>query len=261
MICRVVSEMTRDVPVEWDRELARISPRDTGLSWLEFRWVFTIGKVKGVWVDRSRWVLFEMQPERFIGAERWRLLNDAPPRAFPASLQPGRRAVITDWQYDYFHRHRVYPWAFWVIQGRSGGNPAVYSLRESMALRLGGEPDDPPPVGAHCYADFDDRVVQQIVAHDRLLRANHLVDTLVETNRLRHQFDRSTRDAEETFRANYLAWFRGQLEPSTDFLTWFTKQTKADRIFRKARPAEIRAAQALDEQFITTGRVPFRGVA
>src|SRR5262252_1373389 len=115
--------MTREVPAEWDDELRRISPRSSAHSYLQFRWL------------AERWVLYQMQPAWAIPHGLRRMLEDMPPRLMPAG--------------------RVFPRPFWVIQGHGGGVPAGYSEAETDILKALGEPTEPPPVGALCYAPFD----------------------------------------------------------------------------------------------------------
>lgn len=256
MRCRIVAEMTRQVPPEWERELARISPRDSGLSWLEFHWQFVLGKVRGQWIDRSRWVLYEMQPTRFISPHRRRMLEQPPPRLLPESIRYGRLSVLTDWQHEVHRTRGVFPWAVWVLQGNQGGTPAYYSRREELLCKAMGMPDRPPPVGTLPYAGFDWRVIEQILMRDQLLAAGMQLDAIADADRIGQRVQREIESADRAFRWQFINWFTGTLAPSADFLTWFTRRTEADRVLRQASLAEVRAASQLEDTYVETGQLP-----
>jgi hypothetical protein len=245
----------RDVPPEWERELRAISPIHPAHSHLVFRWVHVVGKVRGEWKDRSRWVLYECQPKWAIHPEIRRMLEDRPPRLLPKTLQPGRLAFVDDWAHEFYRVHGSFPRPVWIIQGRAGGNPAGYTHREQRILQAMGEPTEPPPVGARAYADFDGRVIAQILRRDvlRTLEGNL---TAFQHRATTDAVKREMEDAETEFRRVFLDWYEGTQAPNADFLAWYTAKTEADQTMRPATTAETNAATRLRDEYIATGTVP-----
>jgi len=248
--------MSREVPVEWQQLLDTVSPRTTAHSYLMFKWEHVLGRKKGgAWKDRSRWVLYQCQPEWAIPAGLRDMLEDRPPRELPPGKAHARRMFVDDWAHEIFRTQRVFARPFWVLQGPNGGVPAGYSEIEAATLKAAGEPTDPPPVGVLPYAPFDWRTVEQILMRDKLLQAGMMVDAIVSDRKLRRQLRRETRDAQRAFRLQFLQWFKGTLAPGADFLTWYTRQSAADRVLRVATRGEMRRAREFEARFLETGVV------
>lgn len=74
----------------------------------------------------------------------------------------------TERQWKLWHEHRVWGTPFWVIQGTHGGHKWAYNTAERKVLRYAGLPDLPPGPGALPYAPFDNRVLDKVLAYDRL---------------------------------------------------------------------------------------------
>jgi len=256
MDIRILAEMTREPPREWVEELRRVSPKTTAFSYLEFKWEFVLGRVRGVWRDRSRWVLYQMQPAWAIPPGIRAMLEDVPPRLLPPGRAHARRAFVDDWAHEKYRTERVFPRPFWVIQGPNGGVPAGYSDIEAAILQAIGEPTNPPPVGFLPYANFDARVIQQVLMRDKLLAAGMDVEEIAESTKLLNVFRDEADEAAHQFRLEFLDWFKGTLAPGADWLTWFTRRTEADRMLRAATRAEAHAALALEETFLETGELP-----
>lgn len=253
---RITAVMTREPPREWVEELRRVSPESTAHSYLDFKWEFVLGKVRGEWRDRSRWVLYQMQPAWAIPDGIRRMLEDAPPRLLPPGRAHARRLFVDDYAHEMYRTRRVFPRPFWVIQGRNGGVPAGYSETEAAVMKALGEPTDPPPVGALPYADFDWRVCEQILMRDKLLAAGMNVDAIVNADTLTWEAKHEQAAAARAFREQFVSWFKGTLAPGADFLTWYTRRSESDRVLRTATRAEMRAAREVEDLFIETGAVP-----
>lgn len=246
---------SREVPLEWERALRELSPITGSSSYLILKWEFVLGKVKGQWVDRSRWVLYECQPAWAIPTGLRRMLEDTPPRLLPEGRARARRMFVDDWSHEYYRQHRVFARPFWVIQGRNGGVPAGFTDREQEILKAMGEPTDPAPVGSLPYAPFDGRVVAQVLQRDRLLRNDMNLDALVNEKRIAFTVAQEYANAERQHRAEFVSWFKGTLAPSADFLTWYTRRTEADMQLRKSTRAENRAAHDFEQRYIETGQL------
>lgn len=253
---RILAVRTNDVPDAWETALRAISPITSAHSYLTFKWEHVLGRVKGRWQDRSRWVLYECQPAWAIAPGLRALLEAPPPRLLPPGQAYARRQFVDDWAHEYYRLHRVFARPFWVLQGRNGGTPAGYALREQEILRALGEPVDPPPVGTLPYAPFDDRAVRQILMRDQLLRAEMDLDALVETGRVGRATKREEEEAARAHRVAFVSWFKGTLAPGADFLTWYTRRSEADRTLRNATRAEMAAAIDFEPQYVETGHVP-----
>lgn len=246
---------SREVPPEWERALREVSPITGSSSYLMFKWEFVVGKVKGRWMDRSRWVLYECQPAWAIPTGLRRMLEDAPPRLLPEGRAHARRMFVDDWAHEYYREHRVFARPFWVIQGRAGGVPAGYTDREQELLKAMGEPTDPAPVGALPYAEFDGRVIAQILQRDRLLQHGMRLDSIVDAKHISFNLAQEYAASERRHREAFVSWFKDTLAPSADFLTWYTRRTEADRQFRKASRAENRAALDFEARYTETGQL------
>jgi len=252
----ITAVMSREVPVEWQQLLDTVSPRTTAHSYLMFKWEHVLGRKKGGnWKDRSRWVLYQCQPAWAIPAGLRYMLEDKPPREMTAGFAHARRMFVDDWAHEVYRTQRVFARPFWVLQGPNGGVPAGYSEIEAATLKAVGEPTDPPPVGALPYAPFDWRTVEQILMRDKLLQAGMMVDAIVSDTKLRRQLRREARDAQRAFRWQFLQWFQGTLAPGADFLTWFTRQSAADRVLRTATRGEMRRAREFEARYLETGVV------
>lgn len=247
---------SRETPAEWERALREISPITNVSSHLIFKWEFVVGKVKGTWVDRSRWVLYEVQPEWAIPPELRRMLRDTPPRLLPEGRAHARRMFVDDWSHEFYRQHHGFARPFWVIQGRSGGVPAGFSYREQSILKALGEPTDPPPVGALPYAPFDGRVVAQILYRDRLLQNDMRLEAIADERKLAFEAHAEVAEGERRFRREFVDWYKGTLAPNADFLTWYTRRTEADMALRKGTRAENRAAADFEDIYVDTGHLP-----
>src|SRR5262245_11031536 len=256
MNIRIVAEMTREPPREWVEELRRVSPKTTAHSYLDFKWEFVLGKVKGVWRDRSRWVLYQMQPAWAIPVGIRRMLEDAPPRMMPEGRAYARRVFVDDYAHEMYRTQRVYPRPFWVIQGPNGGVPAGYTEQEAELLHVMGERTTPPPVGFLPYAEFDSRVIQQILMRDKLLAAGMDAEMIADEDKIISAHRKEVSEATWQFRRAFIDWFTGTMAEGADFLTWYTRRSEADRTLRRATKGEMIAAMELEETFLTTGDVP-----
>ena len=255
-VIRIVAEQSREVPPEWEALLRRYHPITGIYSHLIFKWEHRIGLTRGERRDRSRWTLWEVQPKAQINGGIRMMLEDCPPRMLPKDQQPGRYHFVDDWQWQYYHDHGGYPRPFWILQGPPGGHPAAYNDLEVAQFKAMGEPHEAPPCGAMVYRPFDMRVIQRIASHDLLVKAQMMVDRLMRESDIRADLRDEADAADLEFRQHFLNWFDGALAPSTDFLTWFSRRTEADRWLRPASKSEVAATLDMKDTFMATGTVP-----
>ena len=248
--------LSREVPTEWLRDLRAISPVSRFHSWLDFRWL-PARKVhpSGEVVDRGRWCLYEWIPRRGIPADMVRMLSDRPPRLLPKGQQAGRSLFVDDYAHEMYRTHQCWVRPFWAIQGSDGGHPVEYNDLETEWRKLAGLPTVAPKIGALPYADFDNRVIQNVLMHDRLVRAGLDLDALTKMS-TNDALKREAEEGQRALRAQYVGWLKGELAASTDFLTDYSRKTEADRTLRPATKQEENAAARLEDEFIATGLVP-----
>lgn len=180
----------RHVPAEWvDRLNTVVLPGD-GPSWLILRWepgeAWWPVERWALWQVRSRAVTAELYPEALAD------LDGPNPRATGHACVPGwcgcKRhrnrwvpkdghgpAVIDYWQWRLYHETGgadggLYGTRWWCVQGEDGGHRWSLSKPEQQIRALRGESPDVPWAGALPYAPFDERVVNAIMAEDRVRR-------------------------------------------------------------------------------------------
>lgn len=167
-----VSESTFE---QWERELARVSPRSDKLSWLKLVWV-----AGDPWQPVHRFMLYQM-----IGATDdpvtrrlripepvWEQLNGPNPRTLASYFDvlkgefvyPHGVSVpdIDRVQWQLFQDTGCYGRPYWVIQGEHGGHRRRFDHVESSLARMHGHPGEPPKPGELPYAPFDARVIGKI---------------------------------------------------------------------------------------------------
>lgn len=185
---------TRDVPAEWQRELESIVPRSEQVPWLKIVWQPGL-----IYEPVQRWEIYEMIPAlQHVPLEIREALEGPNPREvgewMPDNRIPqhlgGKRWItssfVSQLQWRLFHETHCYSQRFWIIQGTRGGHkwklsPAEHNfaqrLRGASRLALGavgmadddGEIDTPLP-GDLPYAEWDRRVREKMIEHDKLRR-------------------------------------------------------------------------------------------
>ena len=174
----------------WQEQLERVVPRAEGyVSHLRLVW-----EAGDPWDPVERWYLYDCTPRSVFesAATRRRIMGcpedenadailmrdlDGPsPREdgyFDSVLGEfvqtrDRECTLSQWRL--WQAHGVYGIPWWVIQGEGGGHKRWFSAPEQKALRYAGLPDTPPIPGALPYAPFDQRVIERVLAYDRLRR-------------------------------------------------------------------------------------------
>lgn len=168
----------RDVPKDWQKALDRIAPQGQRTTWLKLVWL-----AGNFYEPVNRWAIYEMVPPDspmrahipdflLLGLEgedprKWGAWED------DASVPGGRRwrshSTVSRVQWDLYHTTRCVPLLFWIIQGSHGGHHYRLPAAEAHYLSVvHGDGWEHPGPGDLPYADFDQRVVEKILASDRL---------------------------------------------------------------------------------------------
>ena len=238
------------VPAEWESRLRAFSPISTRTSWLAFRWADGVPDE-----PIGRWMLYECSPT--MSDEIRSYLGGTPWWAMPKDRQPGRRQLVSAYQWEMYRKHRVWARPFWCLQGDRGGTPTAYGELERKLLHLAGKPTDPPTYGSLPFAPFDARAERAIREREALWTLGKKIDRLTQQGVAEHLKAESV-EAEKQFRAKFLAWIDETFAPQVDFLDWYTRKTEADMILPKATDDEVNAAAKHAELFVETGLVPSR---
>jgi hypothetical protein len=236
-------EWVEPVPDGWEERLRRISPIVDRVSHLRFRYR----------ADKGVWMLYECIPAHLLDPFRVEQLT-VHWSDLALSSQMGRRQFVSEYQHYMFRTHKVDARPFWVLQGPTGGTPAVFSHREQRLLQAVGAPDDPPPVGFLPPCVFDEQAVDAVVQRDLLYKIGGDLDTLANSRTV----EALTADDEQTereYRRAFLSWWFDACLPMSDFMQAYLRSTEADRTLRRATNEENNALAQWKEHFLETGDV------
>lgn len=190
---------SRDVPQAWTDELRRLfgGPNDR-VSWLELEWY------PGVpYEPVGRWAIYEVTPQAVAGglaanspilAQLWADCRGPSPR-IAGHWEPdgcgttprapdhveGHQRWVSDSnlslpQWRVAQRTKGLPTLIWIIEGTAGGHAWQWGATERALFRGAGLDDRElqqlmqalPDPGTQAYADFDQRVTDQLLRRDRL---------------------------------------------------------------------------------------------
>jgi len=223
---------SRAVPPEWQAALEAIVPKSDRVPWLQLAWMSGMPyEVVGRWTiyemvplidlpggvanvpldrlhdirgisprERGRWVLDPGIPEH-LGGKRW--VSD--------SLHS-----LLQWELFHATGGTAYPLLFWIIQGDKGGH--VWRLDSvTRNFRLTMDEYDVPNPGELPYAEWDNRVAEQIGRFDRLRRWHQMMQTPWTDRQLNKTdaglwIDRETWDLEKYYAAEMLRFLDAQIE-------------------------------------------------
>ena len=241
----------RKAPSDWVADLRTISERSETVPWLDFMWHeraqrwTLVAKVPDVAIEGYPNIPPEMR-ERLAGAPWWEL---------PPTEQVGRKQIVSAYQWEMYRTERVWARPFWCLQGNAGGTPAMYTDLEKAMLKATGQPVDVPPPGLMAYAPWDSRAKAAVVKRDRLLKENMSLARLMQAGdsaAVKAEMEMAAKEARKAF----FDWWSETMIEQTEFLTWYTRKTEADRTLRPASSAETRAAAQLKDTYLETGVVP-----
>lgn len=235
----VVVRKTRDVPPEWERRLREISPVSDKHSWLAFRW----------FDEAQRWVLYDCLPIRFVDDnEKIADLGGPDPES-----PEGEDILVSRYQQQMYRQHRVLANPCWVIQGTKGGHHAAYTKAMIEDHRALGLRTEPPKPGDLPYADFDERVVTQLVEMSKLVRFKN---DFGEFKRRYGSVEGQKREAANALRAareKYVKWINSQFEDGDDeLIAGYRKGDLSDA--PRTTDDFVEKDEKADEKYILTGR-------
>ena len=243
----------REVPPNWETDLARLAPRSDKINWLKLVW-----EPGDPWEPVQRWEIREMVPElKYVPPDIIAALRGTDPRKegrfvdeygdcplcegqgkTPAlqircthcggtgGMPTGRRvwesdAIISRKQWELFHETGCYSQRFWIIQGSHGGHKWRFSPVEQSYLKSAGRPSDTPAPGDLCYAEYDQRVFRKLAEHDRLLKWRDRLawDARADNKQDAGRLVRTTRkDEEQLYAAATMKWLDTMIEDLVDDL-------------------------------------------
>lgn len=171
----------RTVPKEAEDWLREYSPPTT-----RFKWLKLIHEEGYPWEPIDRFIIYEMLPEKIMepdAGEEDQLLpmileqlrHPLPPSEmgnyYDHALGEFVRnddCLITERAWHMYRETGCWGRPYWVIQGENGGHKRFFSQTEKKLLKLAGLPSEPPDPGDLPFAEFDNRVKNQLAAQDML---------------------------------------------------------------------------------------------
>lgn len=245
-IARSVVDVERAFPSEWMTLLRSESPVSTVHSYLLPYW----------YAPAARWVLYQGMPESVIradverpvcpgmtGEEFLSVVAGKAPRDLPVD---DRTPYVSDVQYEFWRRYRVYAAPFWVLQGDTGGHQVTFGPWQQQLLAAQGLPVTPPVVGSLDAAPFDNRVLSQLRALNRLRQMGNSIDRL-RASASKDAGDALLSDQLRQIREAELAFLTRQMEPLLDAAASVSRRADSHDHLMYVQPGTAgRAAAALD---------------
>lgn len=196
-------------PAAWARELARVTPKTDRYSWLNLVWV-----AGEPWAPVQRWCLYQMVPERLTPPWIASYLDGPNPRTMGYWSQRKQEWIskappISELQWLLWREHRAYGQLWWIVQGEHGGHRAQLSDFESKLVRIRGYEGAWPEVGDLPYAPFDRRVLDRVVAFDKMQSYRMMAEF---AERSPEQLDSEEHDTAAFMRQELGRWLFGQIE-------------------------------------------------
>jgi hypothetical protein len=175
-------------PTPWQLELEQIAgPRSSRIPWLLLDW-----EPGATWGDEvvQRWLIYECVPiarlfgdpdlrSQLAAHQLVRALNGPSPASQRTWATRGGRwvmqsdSLVTQRQWELWRETGCYANPYWVLQGRRGGHKWRLNPHERRVLKAAGHLPELPPLGAWCYAPWDNRVREMLV-RERELRERFL---------------------------------------------------------------------------------------
>ncbi len=222
----------REAQPEWVARLREISPISEVVSWLAIRWH----------ADFSRWILYEMVPNRFIDpAFRSELEGEHPDRL------PDWARIVSVYQWEMFRKYKVHARPCWVIQGTKGGHKVAFDPADQELCRAQGLPPEPPKPGELPYAPFDERVAQQII------RAKNDLAEFKRKHGTTPAWKRTYAENLRAARAQYVSFINDQFEEPTEYFVEALRKGELENAPRTTKDF-VKENEAADENYIQSGR-------
>jgi hypothetical protein len=249
----------RDVPIEWEEQLAELSSPTDKFTHLKLLW-----EPGYPWEHVERFMIYQMIPRHGMNSPLQLAVLEQLEHPLPPSKMGnyydtvlGRfvsnpDCLITERAYWLYRETGCWGRPYWVIQGTQGGHKRWFSPVEQKFLKLAGLPSDPPAPGDLPYAPFDERVMAKLTAQD-MMKGTHS-GLRFRKAKLGGVYDARYEDDETRFREELVAWLKTQVdEMDGERVTNSLMKLDAPRSKLDPRVIEERAEQA-EENFIKTGR-------
>lgn len=228
----------RPVPPEWEARLREISPISNEHSWLCLKWHPAI----------ERFMVYEMVPNQHID-DGTRAELEGP---HPHTLEEWAR-VITPWQWEAYRKYRCHARLAWIIQGNHGGHKVWFSEIDKELMRAQGLPTEPPAFGSLPYAPFDERVVRQLVAMNKLVAAKNDLAEFKRRWGNTPGFKRSYAKQLTEARERYVAFINQQFADGDEHFTDALKKGELEDAPRTEKEY-VKENEEADEKYRLTGR-------
>lgn len=249
----------RDVPADWEAQLAEISEPTNRFTYLKLLW-----EPGYPWEHVERFMIYQMVPERAMTSPFQlgvleQLQHQLPPSKMGnyydtvlGKFVNNPDCLITERAYWLYRETGCWGRPYWVIQGEHGGHKRWFTPLERKFLKLAGLPDEPPAPGDLAYAPFDERVKAKLVQQD-LMKGAHS-GLRYRKAKLAGVYDARYEEDERTFREQLIAWLKTQVDAMDgERITKSLMVLDAPRSKVDPGKYEERAEQA-EQNFIETGR-------
>jgi hypothetical protein len=249
----------RDVPRDWEAELAELSPPTSKFTYLKLLW-----EPGYPWEPVERFLLYQLVPRRALTSEFQQAIVEQLEHPLPPSKMGNYYdavlgtfvrnpdCLITERAYWLYRETGCWGRPYWVIQGDKGGHKRWFSEVEKKFLRLANLPSDPPAPGDLPYAPWDERVKAALATHD--LMAGRQSDLRFRRAKLQGVYNARYEEDEEEFRRQLVDWLKTQVDAmDPERVTKSLMVLDAPRSKQDPRIIEERAAIA-EHNFIKTGR-------
>jgi hypothetical protein len=265
----------REVDRSFLDRLRQLSPESDDVSWLLPWW-----EPGDPWIPGQRWVLFQLVHPKLVDLDILDELEGPHPRseghictslpthawALPApdNYQPclcrkkiegwrgGPCSLITRTQWEIFRKTERFAEPFWIVQGTTGGHQWEFSEQESRLLRQHGLPDETPRLGRLPYAPLDERVLGQIMKHNKLITMEMEISEFKRT--MGEGFQRYKNAIAQQQRANWLDYLKTQLADVSELARRVAK-TEEYKDLPKTSIDYVRLDEQNDEHWVNTGRI------
>lgn len=247
--------VSKEVLADWQRQLDELFPPSEVTSHLKIVWVSGDDwEVGGTWQGVERFYLYEMTPEAFTDPNILFELRDMPRPV--VRYDTVMKDVVCDdryvtrMQWDLYHETKCWGRPFWVIQGEKGGHKRFLTPLEKQWLTLASLPTEPPWPGTLPYAPFDQRVIRQVVHHDKLRQVGERL--MVEKQSQKDKYKALHKQDEENLRRAIVDFLRDTI--TIDEGKEVKRAIRDTAVIQDAVDYEKLCDEA-EQRFIESGRV------